>query len=150
MSSTFTSAIGRKVVDAATADDVGKIKTFVVDQTGRRITRLQVAGTKRHPQMVDWADVSSFGEDVVLIASRSALHEPGEERTTDIVKGHVEYVGARILTVEGVERGTVDDVHFDAETGDVKALMGDEVGRVDAARIRSLGTYAAVIDTEST
>jgi uncharacterized protein YrrD len=146
MSDAFTSAIGRKVVDSATADDVGEIKAFVVDQTGRQITGLQVAGRHRNAPGVDWDDVDSFGDDVVLIASQSAVHEPTEERTTDMVKGDVHYIGTRILTVEGVELGHVKDVHFDTDSGEVIALMSDS-GRVEAARIRSLGTYAAVVES---
>ena len=146
MSSAFTKAVGRKVVDSATADDVGEIKTFVVDQAGRRITRIQVAGRNRNPQMVDWADVKSFGDDVVLITSQSAIHDATEERTTDIVKGAVDYIGTRIITVDGEELGAVDDVHFDTGTGEVIAIMGNN-GRVEAARIRSLGTYAAVVES---
>lgn len=146
MSDAFTSAIGRKVVDSATADDVGEIKAFVVDQTGRQITGLQVAGRHRNAPGVDWDDVDSFGDDVVLIASQSAIHEPTEERTTDMVKGDVHYIGTRILTVEGVELGHVKDVHFDTDSGEVIALMSDSE-RVEAARIRSLGTYAAVVES---
>lgn len=146
MSEAFTSAIGRKVVDSATADDVGEVKAFVVDQAGRQITRIQISGRSRHAQLVDWADVNSFGDDVVLISSQSAIHEPTEERTTDIVKGDIHYIGTRILSVEGVELGTVEDVHFDTGSGAVIAIMGDN-GRVEAARIRSLGTYAAVVES---
>lgn len=145
MSDAFTSAIGRKVVDSATADDVGEVKAFVVDQAGRQITRIQVAGRHRHARMVDWDDVDSFGDDVVLISSQGAIHEPDDERTTDIVKGDVHYIGTRILTVEGVKLGKVKDVHFDTKTGQVIALMSDS-GRVEGARIRSLGTYAAVVE----
>ncbi|MDH4280551.1 MAG: PRC-barrel domain-containing protein [Acidimicrobiia bacterium] len=146
MSDAFTSAIGRKVVDSATADDVGEIKAFVVDQAGRQITRIQIAGRGRHAKMVDWDDVNTFGDDVVLIASQSAIHEPTEERTTDIVKGDVHYIGSRILSVEGLELGHVKDVHFDTDSGEVIALMSDS-GRIDGARIRSLGTYAAVVES---
>lgn len=146
MSEAFTSAIGRKVIDSATADDVGEVKAFVVDEAGRKITRIQIAGRSRHAQLVDWDDVDSFGDDVVLISSRGAIHESTEERTTDIVKGDIHYIGSRILSVEGVELGTVEDVHFDTETGEVMALMGDS-GRVEGTRIRSLGTYAAVVES---
>ncbi|MDH3302344.1 MAG: PRC-barrel domain-containing protein [Acidimicrobiia bacterium] len=146
MITTFTSAIGRNVVDSATADDVGSVKTIVVDQEGRRITGIQVAGRKRHAQMVDWGDVDSFGEDVVLISSKRAIHEPVEERTADTVKGDVHYIGSRVLTVDGAELGRVKDVHFDTDTGEVIALMSDS-GRVEADRIRSLGTYAAVVES---
>lgn len=146
MSEAFTDSIGRNVIDSATADDVGEVKAFVVDQAGRRITGIQVAGRHRHPRMVDWDDIDSFGDDVVLISSQSAIHEPTEERTTDTVKGDIHYIGSRILSIDGVELGRVKDVHFDTDTGEVKALMADS-GRIDGARIRSLGTYAAVVES---
>lgn len=146
MSEAFTSAIGRSVVDSATADDVGDVKALVVDQAGRQITGIQVAGRNRSARLVDWDDIDSFGDDVVLISSQSAIYQPTEERTTDIVKGDIQYIGTRILSVEGVELGTVKDVHFDTDTGEIIALMSDS-GRVEGARIRSLGTYAAVVES---
>ncbi len=145
MSNAFTEAAGRRVVASDTAEEVGEVKTFVLDQSGRKITQLQIAGRKRKPELVDWQNVTSFGTDAVMISSIQDVHEAPDERTTDMVKGNIEYVGARILTTDGAELGSVSDVHFDDAAGDILAVMSDGAGRIDAALIRGLGSYAVVV-----
>lgn len=148
MTQSFSGALGRRVVAADTAEEIGKVKTFVVDPSGRKIEQIQVDGSKRSPKLVDWADVQAFGSDVVLVVGNDRLHEvpDDDDRTTEVTKGKIDFVGTRILTTDGVERGTVDDVHFDEATGAIEGVLGDEAGRIDGARIRALGSYAMTID----
>jgi uncharacterized protein YrrD len=145
VTTTFTDAIDRRVVAQDSAEDIGQVKTFICDRSGTRVIKLQVAGRKRSAEIVDYGDVSSFGPDAVMIRSASCVHPLETERSADQVRGHVEYLGARVLSVEGVEHGTVTDVHFDETNGAVVGILGDVVGRVAAEEIRSLGTYAVVI-----
>lgn len=150
MTIAFTEAIDRKVVAEDTADDLGEVKTFICDVAGKRVTRIQVAGGSRKPQLVDYADISSFGTDVVLVRKATDVHEADDDRTTDMVRGDVEYIGSRILTTDGREDGKVTEVHFDETNGDIIALLGDTIGRVAAEDIRGLGSYAVVVNTQTT
>jgi hypothetical protein len=57
----------------------------------------------------------------------------------------VAVIGARILDTAGFEHGRVADVEFDPATGAVLGIVGDGA-HIDASRIRSLGTWALVVD----
>lgn len=149
MTTSFTDAMKRKVVAEDTADDIGKVKTFVCDVSGTKITQIQVAGRKRNAELVDYSAVASFGADVVLIRSEGDLHEADDERANEMVRGNIEYIGSRVLSSDGQEHGKVTEVHFDEANGDVVAFLGDVVGRVEASKIRSLGSYAVVADIDA-
>jgi len=56
-------------------------------------------------------------------------------------------VGSRVLTVEGRSAGKVVDAEFDTETGAIVRVITDN-GAVDAGRVRSLGSYALVVELE--
>lgn len=145
MTTSFTSAIGRKVIAANSADDVGKVKTFVVDQAGTSITQIQVTGRKRNAELVNWQDVEAFGPDALIIKDVVHLHEAPDERTEEMVRGTVEYLDSLILSDDGEELGTVSDVHFDEKSGEIVGVLGETVGRVEGDKIASLGSYALVI-----
>lgn len=148
MTQTFEKSIGRSVIDQSSADDIGEVKSFVVDRRGEKIRGVQIGGRKRKPCMVDWKHIVSFGDDAVMVTSSSDAHDAREERTTQMTKGAVEFVGARVLTTDGAEVAKVTDVHFDPESGEIEGAMTDRAGRIDSSRIRSVGAYAVVVDPD--
>lgn len=139
-------ALGRRVVAVDTAEDIGTVKAFVLDQTGRRITQLHVAGGRRSAQLVNWSDLTAFGSDAVMVASQRAVTDSVQERADEMVRGHVEAIGARVLDTGGFERGTVTDIEFDPDDGTVLAAVGVDT-RWPGDSIRALGSYALIIDT---
>lgn len=145
MTESITEALGRRVVAADTAEELGEVKAFTVDPTGRRLTAIQVGGRKRNAQVVDWDAITAFGPDAVMVAGADRVHDVGSERVDEMVRGNVEYIGATILTTDGEIIGKVSEVHFDEASGDVTGLLG-ESGRIAGDRIRSLGGFAAVVE----
>lgn len=141
-------ALGRRVVAVDTAEDIGTVKAFVLDQTGRRITQLHVAGGRRSAQLVNWSDLTAFGSDAVMVASQRAVTDSVQERADEMVRGHVETLGARVLDTGGFERGTVTDIEFDPDDGTVLAAVGVD-SRWAGDAIRALGSYALIIDPPS-
>ncbi len=148
MSETMSAALGRRVVAADTAEDIGEVKAFVLDRSGRRITQLHVAGRKRSPKLVNFSDLTAFGADAVIVASQRAVTDSVEERADDMVRGHVVAIGVRVLDTEGFEHGTVTDIEFDPSDGTVLAAVGDDT-HWPGDTIRALGSYALIIDAPS-
>ena len=143
----MSAALGRRVIAQDTADEVGEVKAFVIDRSGRSIDRVQVAGRARHARLIDWSDIATFGPDAVMITAHDAVHEPADDRDADVVRGNVDVLGARILDTSGFEHGTVADLEFDPGSGDIVAVVAAD-GHIDRQRIRALGTYALVVDPD--
>jgi uncharacterized protein YrrD len=142
---TFTNARKRRVVASDTAESVGSVKGFILDPGGRRIEAIHIDGHGRHAAILDWSAVAAFGADVVMAHAGDNPSSVGSDHEKAAVKGAVTMLGTRVLTTGGAEVGTVADVEFDTDSGDVVRIFTDE-GSIDAARLRSLGSYALVID----
>ena len=141
----LSAALGRRVVAQDTADVVGEVKAVVIDRSGRRIERIQVAGHKRNARLVDWSAIASFGPDAIMLTAHDDVGEPVDERDRDAVRGDVAILGARILDTAGFEHGRVVDVELDPATGAVLGVVGDGI-HIAPERIRSLGSWALVVD----
>jgi uncharacterized protein YrrD len=140
----FRSAAGRKVVSRATAEEVGAVGRVVADIPHHKVAAI-VIGRGKKAQLVDWAELSGFGPDAVMVVSEAALRSPVDSREQDAIDGKLELVGKRALSEVGNELGRVDDVTFDGETGILKDLLiGDR--RVPAEALLGGGSYAAVLD----
>jgi uncharacterized protein YrrD len=145
MSESFREASGRKVVSRASAQDLGTVSHLLVD-AGRRRVAAVVVGRGRRARLVDWAEVSGFGPDAVMVADEASLRPPGDDRERDGVDGKLEIVGTRALTDRGNDLGVVDDVTFDAATGALEMLrIGDR--DVPSGSLLGSGSYAVVLDS---
>ena len=145
MNESVKSAIGRKVMSADGAVEVGKVKAFVVDQPPRHITALHVAGRKRNPELVDWSSVSGFGPDAVIIVSEGAMREADEDREDLMARHKIDILKARVLDTAGVEHGVVKDATFDATNGALIEIHTSTDHVVGVESIHSLGSYAIVV-----
>ena len=144
MSDSFRQANGRKVVSRASAADLGVVSHLLVDADERRITAVTV-GRGKKARLVDWAQVSGFGPDAVMVDDEGALRAAVDDRERAGVDGKLEMVGKRALTERGNELGTVDDVTFDPGSGVVEMLrIGDR--EVPAGSLLGSGPYAVVLD----
>lgn len=144
MTSTLSELLGRRVVAADTAADLGEVKAVVPNRAGRVLDGIHVSGGKRHPELVKWSDITAVGPDAVMISSSSALTEWTDDRTDEAVRGHIDFLGSTILSTDGAILGSVSDVHFDEESGTIVGLLHDG-GRIDGERVRSIGTFAVVV-----
>ena len=144
MSELATNAEDRKVVSRDDAEDVGRIKAFVLDDAVRRVVALQVSGRKRGAELVDWSRVTGFGPDAVVVDAADARRKTQDDRERDTVRGDVAVLGAAVIDDRGDRCGTVRDFRFDTESGDIEAVLGEgeEWGPDD---VISLGTFALVV-----
>ena len=144
MSDSFRRAAGRKLVSRSSAGEVGAVTHFLVDAANRRIAAIVVGGGKK-ARLVDWADVTGFGPDAVMVSDEAVLRPPLDERERAAADGKLEMVGKRALTERGNELGTVDDVTFDPGSGAVEALQLRH-REVPTGSLLGSGPYAVVLD----
>lgn len=142
---TFRNVEGRKVVASDTAESIGAVKGFVLDAGGRTIEAIHVDGHGKRAVILTWPTVQAFGADAVMATAGAEPSTIDDEHQKAAVKGVVSMLGTRVLTVDGRELGTVDDVEFDTGSGAVVRVTTDH-GPVEAHRLRSLGSYALVVD----
>ncbi len=147
MSDTFNAAEGRSVVAADSAETIGEVKGFLIDPTATRIESVHVSGRGRRAEVIPWSKIRSFGPDAVMAEHAGDPEHVAEGRDTDAIKGKIVARGSRILDTNGFERGTVDDVMFDSETGQLTGVLSTQ-GHLSATSLRSLGSYALIIDPE--
>ena len=144
MSDSFRRAAGRKVISRASARDLGAVGHLLVDAEQRRIAAV-ILGKGKKARLVDWAQVSGFGPDAVMVRDDAALRSALDDRERAATDGKLELVGKRALTERGNELGTVDDVTFDPDTGVVEFLrIGDR--EIPAGSLLGSGPYAVVLD----
>jgi uncharacterized protein YrrD len=140
----FREAHGRKVVSRATAEALGELSHMVVDSSRRHVSAVVVSKGKKHAFVVDWEHISGFGPDAVMVESEDTLRPPADEHEQKAVDGKLELVGKRVLSERGNEHGSITDVEFDPDSGDVDSvLIGEE--RIPATDLLGVGSYAAVL-----
>lgn len=141
---TFTNVEQRPVIAADSAESIGSVHGFVLDTSGRQIEAIHVNGRGKRATILGWWSVSAFGADAVMAAPGATTSTVELDHQKAAVAGEVSMIGARVLSVDGRERGTVTDAEFDTTTGTVLRVMTDQ-GPVEADRFRALGSYALVV-----
>jgi sporulation protein YlmC with PRC-barrel domain len=144
VSESFRGSSRRKVVSRSSASEVGSVSYLLVDAQQRRVAAV-IIGHGKKAQLVDWAQLSGFGPDAVMVVDEDALRPPADDRERAATEGRLELVGKRALSERGNELGQIDDVTFDADTGALEDLLiGDR--RFPAGTLLGSGSYAAVLD----
>lgn len=145
MSESFRQANGRKVVSRDSARDLGAVSHLLVDADRRRIAAV-VVGRGKRAHLVEWAQLSNFGPDAVMVVDEASLRPPADDRERAGAEGKLEMVGKRALTERGNELGTIEDVTFDAGTGALETLqIGDR--DIPSESLIGSGPYAVVLDS---
>ena len=145
MKQTMNRTLGRPVIGLDTAEDLGEIKSFVVDQRVDRIERLHIAGRRSHSLFAEWSDLESFGQDAVMVTAANAPSESDDDRDIDVARGNIDILGARVLDTFGFEHGVVDDVAFDDADGSIVDIVTSTGITAERDDITGLGSYALVI-----
>jgi uncharacterized protein YrrD len=144
MSESFRGSSGRKVMSRASANEVGSVGHLLVDAQQQRVAAV-VIGRGKKAQLIDWAQLSGFGPDAIMVIDEDALRPPADDRERAATEGRLELVGKRALSDRGNELGKIVDVTFDAATGVLEELLiGDR--RFPAGSLLGSGSYAAVLD----
>jgi uncharacterized protein YrrD len=104
-----------------------------------------VIGRGKKAQFVDWAQITGFGPDAVMVTDESSLRSPADDRERAASEGKLELLDKRTLSELGNELGQIDDVTFDADSGALEDLViGDR--RLPASSLLGSGSDAAVLE----
>lgn len=132
----FSRALGLPVLTLTEADELGVVRSLIVDAASGVITHVRVRGRhSRKETVLAWGALHAIGPDAVLVRS---VTPPAE------VPRHHDLLGSRILTETGDARGTVQDVAFDPSTGRVETVLSAH-GELPAEHVLGLGDYALVV-----
>jgi sporulation protein YlmC with PRC-barrel domain len=134
----FSECRHRPVLDTSTAEEVGRVDGFAVDAGSRRVHAVRV-GKHKGGSVLRWSDVQAFGPDAVTVRSKELVRDASEP-----LDGAGDLLGRRTLTDRGFEIGTIEDVEFDASTGELQLIhLGDRA--IDAQTLLGSGRYAVVV-----
>lgn len=140
---TFRETRGIPVVTKSSAEQIGSVKHFVVEDG--HVSALHVDGGKKHGQLVSWTDIAAFGADAVVVASDEVVHEAATERENRALHDELVVLDKLVLDDDGNEHGTVSDVTFDPNEGVIESITISGGDTLDGARLRGVGSYAVVI-----
>ncbi len=139
---TFSGTRGLPVMTKSSAEQIGEIKHFVVENG--RVHAFHVEGGKKHGQLVSWSDVSALGDDAVVVESAEVLREATDDRESRALRGELVLLGKRVLDDVGDDLGQVADVVFDPSDGRIDSVLvaGEAIA---GERLRGVGSYAVVV-----
>lgn len=118
-----SAAVGLPVFVARGMRRLGRVEDLILDAAGGRVIGLLLAGsgpggTRR---VVPWEVVAQIGPSAVLVRRDVAIAVPAAHRRRlgELALRHRRRLGLRVIDGAGVDRGTIDDLVFDAATGRV-------------------------------
>ena len=133
--------IGRPVLDLATATTVGRIDDVDVDPTARRAAGFHLAKSSSG-DWLSWDRITAVGPDAVTIQSADdVVAYAADPAHRALRKGGA--LGGRVLSDQGREVGSLNDVEIDDDGAIVSLLVGDR--RVEADDLLGIGSYATVV-----
>ncbi|MEV0523030.1 PRC-barrel domain-containing protein [Streptomyces sp. NPDC050439] len=138
----LSQVLGHPVIGADDARPAGEVDGLGIDPRTRRITELYLRGARSGGDSVPWAQVRGMGPDAVIIDTTAAA--AGTAHDGSHSRAHKRLLGKRVLTEYGEDIGTLTEVTFDPDTGDIGDLY---VGReqIPGSRLVGLGPYALVL-----
>ncbi len=143
MGDSFRQSLGRKVVSRATAHQLGTVSHLLVTIDCRQVAAV-ILGKGKKATLVDWAQLTGFGADAVMVSDEATLRSPADSREQAAAAGKLELLGRRTLTESGNELGSIVDITFDPESGSVEALhVADR--EIPADAVVGSGSYAVVV-----
>ena len=129
-------AVGRQVLSRASAEDLGTVRSFVVDPASRRVEHL-VVRSGRTDVLLPWSAVTGFGPDAVMVDQSSSTQEPTSDDEKADAAGRRDPLGKRLLNDQGNSAGEVTDAALDESTGALESFSAAD------ATIRPRGCWAS-------
>jgi uncharacterized protein YrrD len=113
--------IGKSVVSADTGEKLGSVSDTIVGGGGDRIVGLVVrSGFLASERVLPFQDVQALGHDAIVAVAQDRMRQASEWRAerADTLRSS-SFTDKRIVTADGRELGTVQDLHIDERTGDI-------------------------------
>jgi sporulation protein YlmC with PRC-barrel domain len=127
---TLRNLLGQPAVSLDSAERTGKVTGVIID--GDHVVAVGVDKI-----LVPASAVPTFEGDALTYGER--------EQTTADPDRLVNPVGRRVLTVAGELLGVIEDLEISAD-GRIERLLLERDQALDGARLRAIGSYAAIMD----
>lgn len=116
----YSQVVGLPVFSITTGEKLGEVQDVVFQRKSKKIpalilkNRFIINGTAA----VLFSDISSIGKDAVMVRDKSVIIKPSSDITID----RIDLNGISIYTKDGKGIGTVKDVLFDEQTGNIEGV----------------------------
>lgn len=140
----FTEVVGRDVVSTTNAIRVGRVSSFVVDPAAQRVVAVLLKKTPGDADVVLWESLTAVGPDALTVADSGLFTGKDHAAIVALTGKDQELKNKRVLTEDGDEIGSVEDVEFDPQSGVVTALITGS-DPVAGSRLLGVGGYAVVV-----
>ncbi|MDQ3628785.1 MAG: PRC-barrel domain-containing protein [Actinomycetota bacterium] len=140
----FSEAKNHRVMSVRDAATVGRLQRIAVDPATSSIAGLKLRKTTGEGDTLAWSELEAFGRDAVTIDSADRIVRASGDLQRLLSKDYA-VLGKRVLSVGGVDLGTVKDIDFDMGSGAVLTVI-TERHEVPGTGIVGLGSYALVVD----
>lgn len=115
--------LGLPVIAVDSGEVLGQVEELLLDAEHRKLAALVVreGSWLKSPQIIRWPDVLSVGRDAVTVADQSVLEAGSREKAAGEFLEHSvqKYTGLRVVTADGNDVGTLEDVVVELPSGQV-------------------------------
>jgi sporulation protein YlmC with PRC-barrel domain len=140
----FTEVVGRDVVSTTNATKVGRVSSFVVDPMAQRVVAVVLKKTPGNADVVLWESLTAVGPDALTVTDSDLFTGKDHAAIVELTGKDHGLKKKRVLTEDGDEIGSVEDVEFDPQSGVVTALLTG-ADPVAGSRLLGVGGYAVVV-----
>ena len=117
--------IGLPVVATDCGAEIERVTGLILDRSQMQVAALLIdnGGWFRQARVLPLCDVRVFGEAGVVVSSTNVIRDA--DRIPDIqliLHRHAPLTGTKLITHDGTEIGTVQDIRFDERTGHIDAF----------------------------
>ncbi|MFZ1250530.1 MAG: PRC-barrel domain-containing protein [Candidatus Microsaccharimonas sp.] len=118
--------IGLKIVTIVDGTVIQTVDDVAYNPTTQRVEALLVdsGGLFSSAKAIDMDDVHNIGQDAVIVHDAGVIKPVGQlaDSIHSISDANKYLVRTKVLTIEGLDLGTVNDLQFDSKTGEVDSI----------------------------
>ncbi|MBI2953186.1 MAG: PRC-barrel domain-containing protein [Chloroflexi bacterium] len=134
------SVIGRPVLSYDSGKRLGMVREALLEPEQRRVLAFLVDGRdwNGETRAIPFGSVKAVGRDAVIVPNEQAIVHVSEVREIEAaLTSRTTITGLRMFTEDGRDIGIIEDVYFDAPTGEVKGfeVSGGLLTRVRRGRL---------------
>jgi len=112
--------IGKLIVAYETGERIERVEDLIFDQSGNRVLGFLVdeGGWTRRARVLPLREVQSIGVDAIVVPSkRSIVSADRVSEMKDVLQRNKALRKTKLMTTDGREIGTLEDLFFDDKTG---------------------------------
>jgi uncharacterized protein YrrD len=113
---------GLPVIAASRGIELGEVREIIYQLTEQRIVAvlLEEGGWLKGAKLVNWEDLKHIGEDAVTVSGEEViLDSNSDSKLQQLCKNREGLKGYRLLTENGLELGSIEDILFNPSTGEI-------------------------------